>query len=230
MWASWNLLDGLMFAHNPGMAFQTGYLRELQVRRMLELVRAPHVRTYCEIGMNGGHSLAAMLLAHADLECHVFDLFKWRYSEPVATLLNHTYGGRVHFYPGYSKHTLPPFVRVALSAGRTCDLILVDGGHSEAAVRTDLKQMRAVANTSTRVVIDDIGMPGPAAALKHFVNAGALRIEEQYGPFPSRSRHSPCMRAPAGSSEARLRSPLQCPEWGFAVSRYTRPGGLGGEG
>ena len=119
MWASWNLLDGLMFAHNPGMAFQTGYLRELQVRRMLELVRAPHVRTYCEIGMNGGHSLAAMLLAHADLECHVFDLFKWRYSEPVASLLNHTYRGRVRFYPGYSKHTLPQFVRVALIAGRT---------------------------------------------------------------------------------------------------------------
>ena len=39
-------------------------MRVPQVRRMLELVRADGVTTYCEVGMNGGHSLTAMLLAN----------------------------------------------------------------------------------------------------------------------------------------------------------------------
>jgi hypothetical protein len=45
---------------------------------MLRLVQ--HATTYCEIGMNGGHSLVAVLLSNSAVTAHVFDLFRWRYS------------------------------------------------------------------------------------------------------------------------------------------------------
>jgi hypothetical protein len=38
-------------------------LRELQLRRMVQLIRRPGVQRYCEVGMNGGHSATAMLYA-----------------------------------------------------------------------------------------------------------------------------------------------------------------------
>ena len=44
VFASWNLLDALMYSHEPMAIFQTGYLRELQVRRMVQLVRRPGTR------------------------------------------------------------------------------------------------------------------------------------------------------------------------------------------
>lgn len=48
IFAQWNMLDALMYIHTRNN-FATGYLRELQVRRMVQLVRSPHVKTYCEV-------------------------------------------------------------------------------------------------------------------------------------------------------------------------------------
>ena len=51
-------------------------MRELQIRRMVELAQAlPTERPvhYCEVGMNGGHSVVSMLLAHPNLTAHVTD-------------------------------------------------------------------------------------------------------------------------------------------------------------
>ena len=42
---------------------------------MVDLVRRPEVKTYCEIGMNGGHSTVAMLEANAQLVVHSFECF-----------------------------------------------------------------------------------------------------------------------------------------------------------
>ena len=93
IFASWNMLDAQMYAmtrmrrNDSEMAelrsrqgkalpanhghehverkhlWQTGYLRELQLRRMVQLIRRPGVQRYCEVGMNGGHSATAMLYA-----------------------------------------------------------------------------------------------------------------------------------------------------------------------
>ena len=219
IFATWNVLDANMYSREPSATFMTGYLRELQLRRMVQLVRAPHVRTYCEVGMNGGHSLAAMMLARAGLRAHVFDLLKWRYSWPAATLINATFGaGRVAFYEGYSHRTLPSFVSAARQRGVTCDLVLVDGGHTFRAARADIEELQAVATHETRLVTDDIGMP-PGNAIKVLNRTGVLRIEEIYGPFEKRSRHSPCMRPTPNANPGRM-----CPKWGFAVSRFLRPG------
>jgi hypothetical protein len=223
IFASWNLLDGLMYQHMPNSPFQTGYLREVQLRRMVQLARAPHVRTYCEVGMNGGHSLVAMLLANERLHAHVFDLFKWQYSWSAAHLINASFSGRASFYEGWSHRTLPRFVNDSRARGVTCDLLLVDGGHTFRAARTDIEELQAVANPQSKVMTDDIGMP-PGYAIKVLNRTGTLIIEELYGPFPRGDRHSPCMRAPPGMASNQRKSGRMCPSWGFAVSRYGFPG------
>lgn len=215
----WNLLDSQMYEHANGREanFQAGYLRELQLRRMLQLAREPQVKTYCEIGMNGGHSLCAMLLANPALRAHVFDLFAWSYSWPIARLINTTFAGRVIFHAGHSQQTLRAFRREAKNT-TTCDLVLVDGGHSEVAVKSDIRNLRHLASARTRVVIDDIGLPGPQQALRSLNASGVLAVREAYGPYMARSQHNPCMRVPPGTS---LKNEWyhynMCPEWGFAV-------------
>ena len=64
------MLDGLMMEHEPNSRFMAGYIREVQLRRMLQLVREPNVTHYCEVGMNGGHSLVAMLLGNPNATAH----------------------------------------------------------------------------------------------------------------------------------------------------------------
>ena len=106
----WNVLDALMSVHSR-IRWQTGYVRELQVRRMVRLAQAPGVQHYCEVGMNGGHSVVSMLLANPSLTAHVFDPLEYKYSEPVAQLLRASFGARFQLSPGFSRKTLPPFVR-----------------------------------------------------------------------------------------------------------------------
>ena len=45
--------------------------------------------------MNGGHSLVSMLLGNPKMKAHVFDLMRWNYSQPVASLLRSTFPGRI---------------------------------------------------------------------------------------------------------------------------------------
>ena len=110
-------------------------MREVQVRRMVQLVTAPGVKTYCEIGMNGGHSASAMLLANPLLTVHSFDIMYWNYSWPVARLLSTTFGQRFVLHPGNSRYTVPEWTSETTggsAAARTqpCDMILVDHGRA----------------------------------------------------------------------------------------------------
>lgn len=105
----WDLLDATMHAWTPQQLYATGYVREIQLRRMIELAREPSVRTYCEVGMNGGHSTVAMLLANPTLTVHTFDLMAWPYSEPVAKLLKLRFGNRFVLHAGSSHETLGPW-------------------------------------------------------------------------------------------------------------------------
>lgn len=65
--AFWNVLDRTMATHSKSN-WQTGYMREVQLRRMVQLASSPRVKTYCEIGMNGAHSAVAMLHANPSLQ------------------------------------------------------------------------------------------------------------------------------------------------------------------
>ena len=236
--ATWNMLDAIMFERsrlirdrkngsmsvNVGRAhsWQTGYVREVQVRRMVQLVREANVRHYCEVGMNGagngGHSVAAMLLANPAAHAHVFDIMKLKYSWTVAELLSIAFRERFNLHAGPSGETLPQWLEeFAVRNGSHCDLILIDGDHSEKGALSDLRLLRRAAAAHTRFVFDDINMP-PGRALAAEVAAGRVQVLEQYGPFRRNSVHSPCMRVPAG--DPRGSSAAMCPKWGYAVGRY----------
>ena len=185
----------------------------------MQLIRQPHVRHYCEVGMNGGHSVTAMLLANPRVVAHVFDIMKLKYSLPIAELLSISFRERFQLHAGPSQETLPPWLDEFVGRnGTRCDLILIDGDHSEDGARNDLLVLRRAASPSTLFVYDDINMP-PGRALLREVQDGHVQIVERYGPFPRGSAFSPCMRVPAG--DPRGRTPAMCPKWGYCIGRWT---------
>jgi len=251
IFASWNMLDAQMYAMTrmlrnesemrelrsrqgnalPGNyghemvdrthMWQSGYLRELQLRRMVQLIRRPGVQRYCEVGMNGGHSATAMLLANPIVKADVFDWLKFKYSQPVAQLLQASFSERFAIHPGKTNLVLPVWTREFRAQGLHCDVVLIDGSHDESVAASDLRWLRKVSNAETRFVMDDINMdPGRALAIE--VAAKRVEVMEQYGPFERGSSHSPCMRIPDKSPPRLLkaRRALLCPKWGFAVGRF----------
>lgn len=208
----WDLLDRIMLTFEPQGRLMGGYIREVQLRRMIQLVQSPNVTHYCEVGMNGGHSVVAMLLANPRMHAHTFDLMRWNYSWPAAKLLQARFGQRLELTPGYSWDTLPPWMDAAQKRELRCDLLLVDGGHSVDAARKDLQMLRKVAAPGAPIVVDDINVD-PGAALRKLAKQKALVLDESYW-FKKRSEHNPCQRKPEHRT-------LGCKEWGFAVARYT---------
>eukprot|EP00322_Chrysochromulina_rotalis_P019453 CAMPEP_0115870768 /NCGR_PEP_ID=MMETSP0287-20121206/22508_1 /TAXON_ID=412157 /ORGANISM="Chrysochromulina rotalis, Strain UIO044" /LENGTH=374 /DNA_ID=CAMNT_0003325523 /DNA_START=107 /DNA_END=1231 /DNA_ORIENTATION=- len=211
VFSMWNVLDALMAVAMPEYAWQTGYVRELQLRRMIELVQDPSVSTYCEVGFNGGHSAAAMLLANPKLTVHAFDLLMWKYSNTSSALLRTTFGRRFRMHPGDSADTIPAWFRDHL---RSCDMLFIDGDHTTEGALLDMVHMRDAARPGAYVIADDINS-SPGTALEILRALGQLRIEESYGPFGAPSEFNPCMRAGPN------RSPV-CSPWGFAVFRYAQ--------
>ena len=161
IWTMWNVLDAQMYHHSVmsgrtgGMRWQTGYFREVQARRMVQLARAEHVRLYCETGMNAGHSSAVVLLSNPNAVVHTFDVMESPWSMQVVQLLNASFPGRFHAHTGRSQVTLPPFVNELHTEGKRCDLVLVDGGHDRSSALHDLRTFRRASHPGTRVVIDD---------------------------------------------------------------------------
>lgn len=103
----------------------------------------------------------------------------------------------------------------ARANGTRCDLLLVDGGHSQRAARNDLLLLRSVAAPHARVVVDDINVD-PGVALRRLAVAKAIRVLETYN-FKKKSEHNPCQRKPKGKI-------FPCRDWGFAVTTYNAPG------
>ena len=114
----WNLLDAQMFHYQALYRYQTGYVREVQLRRMIQLVRSPSTKVYCEIGLNGGHSVSAMLLANPNASAHVFDTLAMNYSRPVVSLLQQRFGPRFRVHEGNSRHTVREWRERLESASR----------------------------------------------------------------------------------------------------------------
>jgi len=238
----WNILDAEMYDHDAKYKYQTGYLREMQLKRMVQLVRETGARRYCEIGMNGGHSVAAVLQSTPNVSATVFDMMAFNYSWPVAGLLHAQYGRRFKLHPGNSRATVPRWLHAngmggakapgaadkapsaAASAGaaggrghagHACDLILIDGDHT-AGCRSDMVLMSNAASPRARVVVDDIQMP-PGKALARLNATGLMRILETFGPYSARERdpRNPCMRM--------VQPPYEmCIPWGFSVAKYLR--------
>ena len=65
VYSTWNLLDRMVLV--PGIhivPWAFGMFLPAQVEKLVRLVRLPGVRTYCEVGFNGGHTSAGPLVRH----------------------------------------------------------------------------------------------------------------------------------------------------------------------
>ena len=71
----------------------------------------------------------------------------------MAKYLQDKYPGRLTVIWGDSTKTMPEFRR--MNPHVKCDLIIIDGGHTEPIATADLKNFHQLANTQNIVVMDD---------------------------------------------------------------------------
>ena len=131
-----------------------------------------------------GHS-AAVWLSGGARTVHAFDFFREPHSRAALELLQRLYPGRLVAHAGDTAVEVP---RAKL--GRSCDLVVIDGGHSYANVVTDLVNLQAHATAEARFLFDDvcnvsgceswndggaIHQGGPTLATCDLVRSGALR-------------------------------------------------------
>ena len=122
------------------------------------LGRKPFVRTVCETGFNAGHSSLLWLSSNNRSRVFSFDLAVHKYTRPMADYLCQLYPTRMHTVFGNSQITLPKFVERArvMEPGLTCDIVLVDGGHTYEVTRDDIANFGKLATPDhTLLVLDD---------------------------------------------------------------------------
>ncbi|CAN0191442.1 unnamed protein product, partial [Ectocarpus fasciculatus] len=108
------------------------------------------VRTICEVGFNAGHSSLNWLLnSHPSTRVLAFDLGAHEYVGAARDFLQAVFPGRLELVLGDSIETVPAHTAADAAAGRdprVCDLVFVDGNHSEEGTYADLVNFAAKAN------------------------------------------------------------------------------------
>lgn len=207
----WNLLDRNVEAHLGRAGTPFGYMRPVQLAAYATLAAARENQTYCEIGFNGGHGAAVMLLASRSLRVHSFELgVNGPYTESAARLLMLYFGARrFRMHAGNSLKTVPDFGRVH---GPVCDILLVDGDHSERGAYYDIVNMRQLAKPGSTLLVDDLD-GGAGRALRRAESEFRVAIDS-WNVYNATALENPCVR--------RVRLPmLFCPRrWGWARAHF----------
>ena len=92
-----------------------------------------------------------------------------------------------------------------------CDVLLVDGDHSQQGAAADLNNFRPLAVPGAPIIVDDIAT-APGAALTALERAGTIIVRETYGPYDAPSRHNRCLRT--------VNRGQMCLPWGFSIAEY----------
>ena len=252
----WNVLD-IHIARAYGLRGGTaqravpstpyGYMREVQLHAYSRLVwRQPRVRTYCEVGFNGGHGTVAMLLASPSLQVHSFELGLFPYTRGAQEAVKAYFGDRFHAHNGDSRATIPAFA-AALRKGRggegggesaaeagerdadgdngradVCDVVLIDGDHRAKGVYADVRSFASLARCNATLLIDDLN-EGPGEALRKLVSEGVVEVVEEHRYTLPASPETNCVRClrPGKKGQVPCVNNTRCfPEWGWAIARY----------
>lgn len=150
----------LMEGHTGNHHAKVRFLRSV-------LDSAPPNPTVCEVGFNAGHSSLNFLTARPDARVFAFDVGNMMpnatdasryvlFSRLAADFLYAHFPGRFSLTVGDSRLSVPSFTKVLPDV--KCDVLFVDGGHSDDIVVRDLENMARLANrTWNRVIVDDLG-------------------------------------------------------------------------
>ena len=203
-------------------------MREVQLLAYSRLVwNQPDVRTYCEVGFNGGHGTAAMLLASPRLQAHSFELGSFPYTKMAQDSLRSYFGDRFIVHDGDSRSTVPHFANAMRRQGHPdlCDVILIDGSHSPVTAKIDVINFREVARCNATVLIDDLN-EGPGEALHRLRKEGVLELIERHDYDLATSPETNCIRCHLqkishSPHQIPCENGFRCfPKWGFAIARY----------
>jgi hypothetical protein len=180
----WNQLDTLVFDQHNSTAVRAwafGSFLPIQMEKLVRAVRTPGVRTYCEVGFNGGHTSAAVLAATRDVTVRSFDLGEYgSHTKRNAAFLRSVYPRRFAFTMGDSQDTLPILAaRVHAGQEPPCDVILLDGSHETRPALADLENFRRAAAPNALVVLDDLDSPAARAVLSAY-REGWLAVHSWY--------------------------------------------------
>lgn len=169
----WNHLKSVGIKVNQAEGRSESFLEKIRliVRLVQQLnVMHPTGSTVCEVGFNMGHSALYWLIVGASRVLS-FDLGEHAYISPAATWLTERFPGRVQVIVGDSRVTVPSFH--AMWPDVRCDLIFVDGGHTEAAAEADLRNFEPMANRTHHIVLmDDVDNPDVARAWDNLLASG----------------------------------------------------------
>jgi predicted O-methyltransferase YrrM len=124
-------------------------------------------RTYLEIGTRRGHSLCMVIsCAPKPVDVYSFDLWLENYAGEAnpgqQLILNElqklNFRGKIQFFDGESKHTVPAFFRDTAHPS-TIDLVFVDGDHSDEGARADILNVIDHVSVGGLLAFDDITHP-----------------------------------------------------------------------
>jgi hypothetical protein len=128
----------------------------------MTIAQAPFLKTVCETGFNAGHSTFGWLTTNPGVHVYSFDIGKHDYSRPMATYLQKLYPDRLNVTWGDSTVTLPKFQQDHPHV--KCDLIIIDGGHTQDVCESDFYNFMYMANFDNILILDDYPTP-------QFINA-----------------------------------------------------------
>ncbi len=128
-----------------------------------EYARLPHVTQVCEIGFNAGHSSIAFLSAKKQNKLLTFDQGDLRWSKHQHALFKRAFPTRFQVQVGKSQHTVPRYT-TKNPGWHGCDLVSIDGDHSDPGTVTDLKNMIKLSKVGTLILFDDYDWHGVTIA------------------------------------------------------------------
>ncbi|CAM9243873.1 unnamed protein product [Ectocarpus sp. 12 AP-2014] len=150
-----------------------GFPQKVEALGALSRDGGDRVEKICEVGFNAGHSSLNWLLhSHPSTKILAFDLGEHEYMKHALDYLQAMFPGRLEVLIGDSSVTIPAYVVAEEAAGRkpqACNILFVDGDHSEDGAYADLVNFRVLASRDWNVLaIDDLESPPVEAAWRRF--------------------------------------------------------------
>jgi len=113
--------------------------------------------TVCETGFNYGTSAYAFLCS-TEAKVYSWDLGSHDYVQAASAIVSDEFPDRHHLELGDSRTTLGQAVASASRGplrARRCDMVYVDGGHSQEVAATDIANFAKLSKPGALVVVDD---------------------------------------------------------------------------
>jgi O-methyltransferase len=132
----------------------------LKQQGLFNLMLKSRANTILEIGVNAGHSLLIMLLAHRfsqskeTLKFVTFDLCEFKHTQPCVDYLNQHFGDCIELIPGASPGTVEQYFQEHPECH--FDIYHVDGCHQWNVIWRELLLCGCQAKTNDYILLDDV--------------------------------------------------------------------------